>query len=160
ELSRQEIEEVVLEGFFPLVPADAAPIGDRRAAGLREFGLPYAQDAAVTRHLAAFLRRHDARPEAILFNGGVLTAPAIRGGWAAAWGGWGGRARVVRAKEVPHLAGARGAAYAVRARRGGGTRIPGGAARASYVGVEAPPVDGSTAPELDARTALCVSGRG
>lgn len=160
ELSRQEIEEVVLEGFFPLVPADAAPAVDRRAAGLREFGLPYAQEAAVTRHLAAFLRRHEARPEAILFNGGVLTAPAIRERLVAAVQSWSGREPVVLENEVPHLAVARGAAYAVLARRGEGIRITGGAARAYYVEVEAPPPDGSTALVANTLTALCVSGRG
>ncbi|HEX2572517.1 MAG TPA: Hsp70 family protein [Polyangia bacterium] len=160
ELSRQEIEEVVLEGFFPLVPADAAPAVDRRAAGLREFGLPYAQDAAVTRHLAAFLRRHEARPEAILFNGGVLTAPAIRERLVAAMRSWSGREPVVLENDVPHLAVARGAAYAVLARRGEGIRITGGAARAYYVEVEAPPADGSTALAPDTLVALCVSGRG
>ncbi len=44
-------------------------------------GLPYVQDAAITRHLAAFLQRQlkgDERPDAILFNGGVFQPQALR----------------------------------------------------------------------------------
>jgi hypothetical protein len=64
--------------------------------GIAEFGLPYVADPAVTRHLAAFLRRHRAaaaginparasasasglaRPDAILYNGAALTPASIR----------------------------------------------------------------------------------
>ncbi|MEM7609898.1 MAG: Hsp70 family protein, partial [Myxococcota bacterium] len=79
ELTRADVERVVLEGFFPKVERDAEPTSRRRGA-LTDFGLPYAQDAAVTRHLAAFLARQReaaARPTAVLFTGGVLNAPAI-----------------------------------------------------------------------------------
>jgi len=58
ELSRDEVRELLLDGFFPLVPLSASPARASPQAGLAELGLPYAQDAAITRHLAAFLRRH------------------------------------------------------------------------------------------------------
>jgi molecular chaperone DnaK (HSP70) len=64
EIARAEAEELVLDGFFPRVAADAVP--ERRRAGIQEFGLPYAADPAITRHLAAFLALHRARPTAIL----------------------------------------------------------------------------------------------
>src|SRR5207245_2039214 len=80
ELSLQELRGVV-EGFFPEVPIDSAPAAQRRL-GLTTLGLPYAQDPAVTRHLAAFLRRAGGAPKkpgasfihptALLFNGGVF----------------------------------------------------------------------------------------
>ena len=45
---------MLVEGFFPMVGADARPQRTRRV-GLQELGLPYAADAAITRHLARFL---------------------------------------------------------------------------------------------------------
>ncbi len=53
-LSREELERVLLDGFFPECPADAVP-RQQRAIGFQELGLPYASDPAVTRHLAHFL---------------------------------------------------------------------------------------------------------
>src|SRR5262249_28146853 len=94
ELTRDEINEVVLEGFFPRVGRGEDPARPART-GLQEFGLPFVADPAIPRHLAAFLRRHRteavgqdqpalldpgrlARPDAILFNGGALTPAIIR----------------------------------------------------------------------------------
>ena len=92
EIQRAEAGRLILEGFFPACAPGETP---RRAArtALQELGLPYAQDPAITRHLAAFLRQHAAacfsalhdepgrdalpRPDAILFNGGVFNSPKI-----------------------------------------------------------------------------------
>ena len=46
----------LLEGFLPLTRPDDLPARDRRV-GLRELGLPYETEPAITRHLAAFLTR-------------------------------------------------------------------------------------------------------
>src|SRR5436190_1398522 len=59
ELRRADLDLTLLDGFFPLVASDEMP-ARRRAAGLQELGLPYAADAAVTRHLARFLGRQTA----------------------------------------------------------------------------------------------------
>lgn len=77
-LTREQVEQVALQGFFPEVSADASPQTGARA-GIVAFGLPYERDVAVTRHVAAFLRRHaDAGPPtAVLLNGGVFRAEAI-----------------------------------------------------------------------------------
>ncbi len=97
ELTRQEVTATILDGFFPQVDASARPAGRARAA-LTRVGLPYAQDAAITTHLAAFLGRQVAatrdlegfvtqqdesasflHPTAVLFNGGVFKSePAGR----------------------------------------------------------------------------------
>ncbi len=55
-LSAEEVDRVLVDGFFPNVPLTAVP--DIGVSGFREFGLPYAADAAITRHLAAFLSMH------------------------------------------------------------------------------------------------------
>ncbi|HEY0985535.1 MAG TPA: Hsp70 family protein, partial [Kofleriaceae bacterium] len=77
EVARAELDAVLFDGFFPLVARDAALARGR--GGLQEFGLPYASDPAVTRHLAVFLQRHGApRISAVLFNGGAMTPRALR----------------------------------------------------------------------------------
>ena len=67
-IRRSEVEEVLLEGFFPFCEALAQP--QRSSSGLQEWGLPFAVDSGITRHLAAFLRGHEV--DAVLFNGGAL----------------------------------------------------------------------------------------
>src|SRR5690606_33431467 len=58
-LTRDEVERVVVGGFFPATRKDERP-ARRRGAGLSELGLPFEPDAAITRHIAAFLGRQDA----------------------------------------------------------------------------------------------------
>ena len=74
-LARDEVERLVLDGFFPACDASARPY--RTQAGLRDWGLPYAADSAVTHHLADFLRDRP-RVDAVLFNGGSLQASLLR----------------------------------------------------------------------------------
>ena len=176
ELTRDEVERVLVEGFFPAVAADARPFARPRGA-LTQLGLPYAQDAAVTRHLAAFLGKQIGatadlegfgpspegatflHPTAVLFNGGVLKAPVLAGrilhtlqGWLAAEGA--PPARLLGGADLD-LAVARGAAYYAYVRRGRGVRIRGGTAQSFYVGVESsmPAVPGIEPPV----SALCVA---
>jgi molecular chaperone DnaK (HSP70) len=155
EVTREDIENLVLGGFFPEVAASVRPQA-RRAVGLVELGLSYAQDAAVTRHLAAFLDRHQRTPSAILFNGGVMKSALLQERVAAIVGSWQGRDRVrVLASASLDLAVAHGAAYYGLVRRGQGIRIRGGTARAYYIGVEsAMPAIPGFAPPIKA---LCVA---
>ena len=133
EITRAEVEGLVLDGFLPVVERDAAP--SRARAGLAELGLPYAADAAITRHLAAFLARHGSpRIHAILFNGGAMKPRLVRDRVIAQLARWqDGAAPRELAGTSPELAVARGAAYYGLVRRGHGTKIRGGAARAFYV---------------------------
>lgn len=145
ELRADDVAHVLLEGFFPRVDASARPQIPRRA-GLTTLGLPYASDAAITRHLAAFLARAArdgepyVRPTAILFNGGVTRSPMVRervlgvlSDWAASVGA--GGPRVLSGTDA-ELAVCRGAAYYAHARRRGGLRIRSATAQAYYVGIE------------------------
>ncbi len=168
ELTREEVTQVLLEGFFPEVPASARPQG-RARAGLTTLGLPYAQDAAITRHLAAFLGRQVGavegergtflHPTAILFNGGVFKSPLLTERVVRVLTSWLEREdapapRVLEGADLD-LAVARGAAYYGYVRGGGGVRIRGGTAKSYYVGVEAamPAVPGLEPPIQ----ALCVA---
>lgn len=159
-LTREEVVRAILDGFFPVVPPDAEP---QTAAGsaLGEWGLPFADDPAVSRHLAQFLRRHAANepggawPDAVLFNGGALKPRVIRRRITELLERWScGEIRVLDSVDLD-LAVARGAAYYGLARAGRALRIGGGAARAYYVGI----ADQSTAPTAGVR-ALCVVQRG
>ncbi|HVY92793.1 MAG TPA: Hsp70 family protein [Bryobacteraceae bacterium] len=152
KLTRQQVEQV-LEGFLPRVASTDVPQRPR-AAGLQEMGLPYAADAAITRHLARFLRQSGklACPTHVLFNGGVLHAPFVRDRLISVLNSW---LQEEGAPEVQLLAGedlmhavARGAAYYGAARHGKGVRIRGGIPRSYYVGIESamPAVPGFAAP--------------
>lgn len=149
-LTHAEVEQVVLDGFFPRVDPDVVP---RRGArvGLQEFGLPYAAEPEIPRQLALFLRQHGGssdgqlvRPDAVLFNGGALTPLAIRerlveilASWFSVAEGTPWRPTVLTNTSLD-LAVAYGAAYYGLVRRGQGVRIGGGSARAYYVGLGTP----------------------
>jgi molecular chaperone DnaK (HSP70) len=144
ELTAADVQRILFDGFFPLVPRDAEPQRGARS-GLHEMGLPYVSDAAISRHLAAFLKRHaNVAPQAILFNGGVFQPQALRDrlvqvlhGWydtpAAPW------QPLVLTSPSLDLAVAWGAAHYAWLRHTGGRRIGGGIARSYYVAVEGTP---------------------
>ena len=177
ELTRDEVTTFITDGFFPRVEASARP-ATRTRAGLTQVGLPYAQDAAITRHLAAFLGRQAGataelegfdgkvnaehtflHPSAVLFNGGVFKSDILAKRVMDTINDWlymegAEPARMLEGADLD-LAVARGAAYYGYARRGGGVRIRGGTARSYYVGVESsmPAIPGFE-PPLEA---LCVA---
>ncbi|HYD47152.1 MAG TPA: Hsp70 family protein, partial [Terriglobales bacterium] len=137
-LSRAEVQQLVIDGFFPLVDATAEPRRGQRAA-LQEWGLPFAAEAEVSRHLARFLSQRSgggALPDAILFNGGALKPSVIRARLAELLARWrGGDAPKILTSDDLDLAVARGAAYYGLVRRGRGVRIAGGSPRAYYLGI-------------------------
>ncbi|HLM82555.1 MAG TPA: Hsp70 family protein [Terriglobales bacterium] len=180
ELVRQDLDQVLVEGFFPKVASGELPTRQRRV-GFQELGLPYAADPAITKHLARFLseqvrnspeaagiRRGPsglACPTHILFNGGVMKAAVLRDRVVEVLNSWlrqegfdalGAEQILNSHNEAPDLehAVARGAAYYGKARRGRGVRIRSGASRTYYIGIESamPAVPGMEAP----LKALCV----
>lgn len=162
EISRAEVRSAIEEGFFPLGAATDLPKA-RTRAGLTTMGLPYAQDAAITRHLAQFLTRQAGargaygmlEPTAVLFNGGVMKSDVLRRRVMDALGKWLGRTPRELSGADYDLAVAKGAAVYAGAKRGKGIRIRGGTARAFYVGVESavPSVPGIEPPI----TLMCVA---
>ncbi|WP_349432750.1 Hsp70 family protein [Methylomarinum sp. Ch1-1] len=175
ELTRGEVDQILVEGFLPEIEAAERPVS-RPRSGLRSAGLPYAQDAGITRHLAAFLSKQLSatdelkdiqlpenasflHPSAVLFNGGVLKAGLLAERLMKVLNSW------LQAEQAPEarlleganldLAVARGAAYYGFVRKGKGVRIKGGTAASYYVGVESamPAVPGMP-PEIEA---LCIA---
>jgi len=157
EVTREQAETLLVDGFFPVVEADAKA-QRRRAGGLREMGLPYAHDPAVTRHLAEFISRFGRMPTAVLFNGGVMKAPKLRSRVVELLRTWAGREVTVLAGTDADLAVSVGAAHYGAVRRGKGVRIRGGTARAYYIGIESamPAIPGFAPPVK----ALCVAPQG
>jgi len=157
DITREMAEQILVEGFFPVVAADAKA-ARRRAIGLREMGLPYAHDPAVTRHLAEFLARFGRMPTAVLFNGGVMKAPALRARITELLRTWAGHDVKVLAGPDLDLSVALGAAHYGQVRHGKGVRIRGGTARAFYIGIESamPAIPGFEPP----LKALCVAPQG
>ena len=156
EVTRDQVDRILVEGFFPRCAPTDQPARSRRL-GLAEIGLPYAADPAITRQLARFLSRQAeslgtggtiVAPSAVLFNGGVFRAAALRDRVASVLSEWAGTPVPTLASTDLDLAVARGAAYYGLVRRGRGVRIRGGVPRSYYIGVEtsAPAVPGVEPP--------------
>ncbi|MDR3382219.1 Hsp70 family protein [Cupriavidus basilensis] len=150
EVTRQEIEQIIVEGFFPAVPAGERP--GRSRGGIVEFGLPYAADPAITRHVAAFLGQHAAQsrianaqdatqapddappmPDTLLLNGGVFRAEALTGRLSSTLGAWRHAPLHVLHNDNPDVAVARGAVAFALARAGHAPRIGGGSPRSYFL---------------------------
>ncbi len=151
ELTFEQLGAVLLEGFFPHASVDAAPHAPTRI-GLTAIGLPYASDAAVTRHLAAFLRRAaessgdmssglaQRYPSKVLFNGGVTRSPLLRERLLSVLSNW-AESLGQPAPQALHgtdaeLAVSRGAAYFARAVQKGGLRIRSATVQSHYIGIQ------------------------
>jgi hypothetical protein len=180
-LDRTTLEQIVLDGFFATTGIEDLPQKARRA-GLQEFGLPYASDPVISKHLARFLTRSLENvessealrsligpeacskaflaPTAVLFNGGVFKAAPIRRRVLDLLTAWSGGAAVRElAGFEPDLAVAKGASIYGRNRvTGKGLRIRAGASRSYYIGLETsmPAVPGFKPP----LKALCVVPQG
>jgi molecular chaperone DnaK (HSP70) len=145
-LTREDVARIVLDGFFPL---NETKEGAKRArAGIVEFGLPYASDPAITRHLADFLRQHAqaARealgidddgslpvPDTLLLNGGVFRGAVLAQRLADTLSAWRGAPIRVLHNADPDVAVARGAVAYSLARQGLAPGIESGSARSYFL---------------------------
>lgn len=158
EMTAEEVDSLLLDGFFPEVDMESEV--DAQQSGFQEVGLPYAADPAVTKHLAEFLREHrrtglddtaaddnatdQPKPKEsdqvnlVLFNGGVLTAPAIRKRVIGSLTKWFAEPAVLESARLD-LAVAQGAAHYAMVRRGHGVRIAANLARTYFMQIEQNP---------------------
>ncbi|HTA46680.1 MAG TPA: Hsp70 family protein [Bryobacteraceae bacterium] len=147
EITRGEALELTLEGFLPITPRGELPKEEKRSL-FRELGLPYVSDAAISRHLAAFLESANQVPDAILFNGGFFIPEICRTRVADILENWYGKRPEIFENQDLDLAVASGAAYYSYVRStGSGVLVRGGLPRAYYVG-------------LNDSTAVCLVPRG
>ena len=151
DMTRDEVVKILTDGFLPITAPGDLPTRGRKT-GLRELGLPYASDPAITRHLAAFLTQATTamnsfladhgmiQPNAVLFNGGFCAPTVTRERIIDALSAWFGgaqtrwRPKVLDNNSVESSV-ARGAAYYGQVRRGIGLRIGAGSARTYYIGL-------------------------
>ncbi len=149
KLDKKEVEDTIVEGFFPL--ADAGETRKKTSrAGIAEFGLPYEQEPAITRHLGWFLEQHkeDVKkfldrdipaPDHVLFNGGALKPLVVQERIRAAIRHWFGETNTDIPKILENsdhdLAVALGASYYGLVKIGKGVRVGCGSARAYFLGI-------------------------
>ena len=171
ELGQDEVIDTILEGFFPLVAAETAANTAGRK-GITEFGLPYEQEPAITRHLGRFLEQHrddifqtlqrqSSAPDLILYNGGSLRPAKIQQRIRAALRHWyretdSERPRVLENPD-PDLAVALGAAYYGLVKVGEGVRVGSGSPRGYYLGIARSETVEQDAQDMEA---ICVVERG
>ncbi len=168
-LTKEEVRVIALDGFFPLSGLDDLP--DRKRSGVVEFGLPYAAEPAVSKHIAAFLKLHSAAsrealvgqgsvPDALLLNGGVFRSQPITGRMVDLIGSWRGSPPVLLENQHPELSVAFGAVSYAVARRDKKLKIGGGSARSYFLVVD---TDNSTkqqaCPERS-RRGICILPKG
>jgi molecular chaperone DnaK (HSP70) len=169
ELTQSHVHQRIVDGFFPEVGIDARP--QRRASAIVEFGLPYVADAAITKHVAAFIARHQnvakeavgeglidglALPDAVLLNGGVFRGEPLATRMIDVLRTFrkGAPLQVLENTE-PELAVARGAVFYGLARRGVGMKIGGGSARSYFLMLGA-----QKGQESKGERAICLLPRG
>ena len=144
ELTRDEVQTLLVDGFLPIVDAHAQPLRGTQS-GFQELGLPFESDTAITRHLAAFLASNDIPHDArllLMLNGGVFKSSALQQRLSQAVAQLRGNTSDGNAPQILgtiddlDFAVARGAAHYGWTKQFGGVRIRGGTARSYYVGVE------------------------
>ncbi|MBN3492740.1 Hsp70 family protein [Vibrio neptunius] len=145
-LSKQEVHQIALDGFFPL--SDFSEVPDKRRSAMVEFGLPYVADPAVSKHVAEFLNQHQqvsysalghedtstpAIPVGLLLNGGVFNSELVTERVTNLLGNWRGAPVTVLDNPHPDWSVALGAVAFGKARRGAQLKIGGGAARSYFL---------------------------
>ncbi len=151
ELNRDEVHRIALDGFFPMTAYSEQP--SQRQAAMVEFGLPYAADPAISKHIAQFIDLHDhvcrdafsengitisadqpAIPVAVLLNGGVFNSPLLTERTLSVISSWHDDNNITELKNLhPDLAVAFGAVAYAKARHGAQLKIGGGSARSFFL---------------------------
>lgn len=158
-VTRQEVAELLIEGFFPVCELSER-VPRARSQGLRELGLPYEKDPAITRQLSTFLQEAQANvrasavlqqrlgelwsaehasllPTHVLFNGGVFHAPPLRQRLTRLLQHWtGNKLQILENPSYDHAVAYGAASFAAIKAEGRKLRVRSGAARSYYLGIE------------------------
>ncbi|ESS73903.1 putative chaperone heat-shock protein [Methyloglobulus morosus KoM1] len=141
-LTQDDVKRIALDGFFPLTQLDDTP--DRKRSGVVEFGLPYAAEPAISKHIAAFLNLHKQAalealqgtgtvPDAILLNGGLFRSQTITQRILDLCNAWSPKPLVLLENDYPDISVAYGAVGYAIARHDKKLKIGGGAARSYFL---------------------------
>ena len=141
ELDRSAVEQILLQGFLPKCDLNADTKKSNKS-GLRNFGLDYESDPAITKHLAEFISQHCTNgtfPNKILFNGGVSKSDAVITKIIECISDWlpesADEIKVINGID-PDQAVAKGGCWYAAVKQGTGIRIKSGSSHAYYIGVE------------------------
>ena len=167
QLNKDEVKKIALDGFFPLSNLNDLP--DKKRSGVVEFGLPYAAEPAISKHIAAFLKLHsqvatEARgtdsyvPDAILLNGGVFRSQPITKRTVELINSWSDQLPLLLENQHPELSVAYGAVSYAMARRDKKLKIGGGAARSYFLLVDT--VQKNQNQSNDQKQGICVLPKG
>lgn len=126
-LTQKEVQQALLDGFFPLVASGSHPKTRKRS--LTDMSLPYPADAAISRHISSFLSneqtvlRHQGAaddfivPDVWLLNGGPFLSAQIQSRLKALINSWNHNIEVAwLTNNEPQTAVAKGATLYGRAR--------------------------------------------
>ncbi|NJD08004.1 MAG: molecular chaperone DnaK [Methylococcaceae bacterium] len=160
QLSAKEVAELVLDGFFPNITPEDLPA--RKRSAVVEFGLPYAADPAITKHIAAFLKQHretiagsgggNPIPDAVLLNGGLFLSSLLAARVLDILARWRGHPLKQLRNDHPEFAVAFGAvAYGLAQRGLLGEKIRSSAARSYFLLLE---------PNADDAKGVCLLPKG
>lgn len=163
-LERSELEELLIDGFFPLINADAPP--PQKKKGIQKMGLPYESDPSIPCHLLQFLKyakrvssdtaKHDdiLFPNKVLFNGGTMIPVILRQRIIESIKNWfnGREVQELKSRDLS-LAVAYGASYYGRTKSHGGVKVKTAAVKSYYLKVAQADKDAS-------EKILCIMPRG
>jgi molecular chaperone DnaK (HSP70) len=132
EISHEELSQLIVEGFFPIVEKDEKP-SQGSSRGLSSVSLPFVQDPRATAHLAQFLDGGE-RPDHVLFNGGTLAGKALQKRLEEQLNQW----KVCKTLPGADLANsvAKGAVSYLQLKEIGGVRVKAGASRSYWIGID------------------------
>jgi molecular chaperone DnaK (HSP70) len=167
-LTRKEAQQIALDGFFPLTKFNDLP--DKKRSGVMEFGLPYAAEPAISKHIAAFLNQHKESsqealggtghiPDAILLNGGLFLSQTITKRILELFSSWKSKPVILLENHHPELAVAYGAVSYAIARHEKKPKIGGGSARGYFLLVETASTK-QTSTQKPAQSGICILPKG
>ncbi|MDP5253486.1 MULTISPECIES: Hsp70 family protein [unclassified Vibrio] len=147
-LSQEDVKKIALDGFFPFIELSEQPTQKRNA--VVEFGLPFAHDPCISKHIAAFIQQHQSAcqhalgtdqpseqdpviPMGLLLNGGVFNSPLIAKRVEQQLAIWRQGPITILHNDHPDHAVALGAVSFAKARRGAQLKIGGGAPRSYFL---------------------------
>lgn len=170
QLSRDEVQTIALDGFMPISELDQHP--SQRSSAMIEFGLPYASDPAISKHIAQFISRHQsacqqalntphlaAVPDGLLLNGGIFNSPLLQQRSVDLLSHWRKASINCLANTSPDLAVAYGAVAYSMARAGAQLKIGGGSARSYFLRIDKATSESST-DDSSPSQGICLLAKG
>jgi molecular chaperone DnaK (HSP70) len=168
-LSQEDVREIALDGFFPLTKLNDTP--DRKRSGVVEFGLPYAAEPAISKHIAAFLNLHKTAaqealqgvgtvPDAILLNGGLFRSKKITQRILDLCNSWNSKPLQLLENNHPEFSVAYGAVSYAIARDSKKLKIGGGAARSYFLLVDMTSSNQPSTSQSATQFGVCVLPKG